>query len=221
MICIGLYGVDSFDTIVYVGRLLYTLGKSVWLVDNTSSHRYYDYYRTHSIMDDSADYEFKGMHFAKNRHKNDTNLKTADVIFFANGIHCFDDLTESMDFNILCVDYNKKSIMDCAEFIKLFDREEIDNYMIVYRDMTDVMISNMFKIKKMLGLKKDLYEFVLPANEVDRELKYKLQNSGLVSYGRLSPQYKKLIYQLTKLIEPGVSDAVLGTTERISERLLL
>jgi len=211
---IGFIGIDNYDIILYLSRILNTIGKKVLIID----YSYTDALTTCipvpeglNVYDDIIDY--RDVDYTKKCFEEDY-LNEYDDILINFGFHYIEHVAAVCNYIIYSTDLQKHNIDSLRSIPFIRDGKK----QLIIRDMVDSKINPTYIIDllQMEFLKDDVYGFELDA--LDMKYKILIQYDTIFEFKRITKYLKSYLTDTLKKLYPNIAHKELREALKKAER---
>lgn len=210
---IGFYGIENYEIILYLSRIMDKLKRKVLLVDysTTDDLTICIPVPTGIYVDDDVITYF-GVDFT--RKPIDAELMDDyDDILISFGFNYLEDITNKCTQLIFVTDQQKHNI------IKLSTIPDMDQpKILLIKDVVDSKINQAYIQEKIQKNINSECVFVFDQDEVDKKYKILAQHNTLYEFRRITNGVKDYLKYMVKKMYPGISDKELKDAYKTAER---
>lgn len=188
---IGFVGIDCYDIIHYLARILCKLQKKVLLVDQSTKEAL-----TYSVpipkdMDLSNIITYRQVDFTRAYRKD--MLEEYDYIFMNFGDNKFCPEIEECEDLFIVTDQQGHN---AAALSTYFEKQRKQSITAIIRNVVKCKIKPEFIIKLMEMNPDESPYYVMDADPIDQQLMLSCQYDQVFRFKKLSPNFKKMLYEI-------------------------
>lgn len=220
-IVIGFVGIDKYEYIIYLSRILYHLNKRVLLLDNSDSGALTGCIPTPIELKDKR-IEYRGVMFQNIRNPVERNYSEEDqgydgydciLIDYGNEAKVFDNLRP--DFLVYVTDQQVHNLNHLAEQ-KIMD---VTGKILIIKNYINHKTTPSFIMEQLNLCEENLRStYVVSPDELDEKNKLSCQTDYEVKLKKLSVQTKNLVRGITMELYPDISMKELNKGWKKAER---
>lgn len=189
---IGFLGIDSYDIIHYLSRILCKMEKKVLLVDCSNTHGLTNSVPGPDELDKTTVIHYRNVDFTASYKKE--QLEQYDVIFFDftdNVTHHLIDLCEDL---YLVTDQQRHNI---SKVKQIYDDTTTEQYVtVIIRNVVKCKIGMKYLLNLIGFDASDEHYYVLDADVIDQELMLLCQYDNVFSFKKISNGFKKMLISI-------------------------
>lgn len=212
---IAFVGVDKYELILYLSRILYHLNKKVLLVDFSENEALLQSVTIPETLKEDPGYiDYRGIDFIQGQYFQWRMTKDYNFILIDMGFHNDNEIIKYCNKVIYVTDLQLHNL----KRIKNPDSFDINNQYLIIKDVFECKIKPDFVLEQ---IDLNVYEhhvFILFQDSVDFKVKVLSQYDHSFTFGNLSKPIQCFLKDMTMVLVEGITEKQINTAYHKAER---
>lgn len=213
---IGFYGVENYEIILYLSRIIDRLKRKVLLIDYSSANDLTVCIPVPSgLYPDTDIITYFGVDFTRQPFTTDF-LNTYDDILINFGFNYIEEVTDKCTYIVYVSDQQKHNILKLAS-IQDLQKSNIQKDLII-KDVVNSKINQLYIMDQIHKNIKVENVFLFDQDDVDKKIKLLAQHDTLYEFKKITSNVKDYLKHMVKIMCPEITDKELKAAYKIAER---
>lgn len=213
---IGFFGVENYEIILYLSRIMDRMKRKVLLIDySTADDLTVCIPVPKGIYPDTDIITYFGVDFT--RQPLDSELIEAyDVVLISFGFNYIEAAVEECTHIVYAADQQKHNIIKLAALPDTQKNNVLKD--LIIKDVVESKINQVYIMDKLQKSIKSENVFMFDQDEVDKKIKILAQHDTLYEFKKISSNVKDYLKYMVKIMCPGITDKDLKAAYKTAER---